>query len=520
MQFLDHLPLRLKLLLAPVCCLLLMVLSTAGALWGFSQQRRALEALHDERLPSYTFVVDFEANMRDNNSLINRLLGYEAMGYNAKELASLETALKKTEQALSQQLQQRLQRETTAAEAEQLKKLQVLLDSYLKAVAGTMEMRSAGPVIAATFLSTAQVEFDKLLADASSYGRQQLERAGKDVAGASESAREASLLIAASAALALVAGVLLSLLTARGLLRRVGLLMQATGRLAEGDLSLPVDSQGRDEVGHLMVGVERVRQRLAGALGQVQLATESVHTAASEIATGNADLSRRTESQASSLQQTAAAMEQINATVKNNSEVARQANQLAASASQVAVKGGTVVEEVIATMDEITAASGRISDIIGTIDGIAFQTNILALNAAVEAARAGEQGRGFAVVAAEVRTLAQRSAQAAREIKQLIGASGEKVELGSQRVAAASSTMKDIVQQVQRVSELIGEITSAAGEQSRGIGQVGEAITQLDQVTQQNAALVEESAAAAESLSVQAVRLAHAVSVFKLPQAG
>jgi methyl-accepting chemotaxis protein len=248
----------------------------------------------------------------------------------------------------------------------------------------------------------------------------------------------------------------------------------------------------------------------------VRNASESIATGSAQIATGNADLSQRTEEQASNLQQTAASMEQMNATVKNSADTARQASQLATSASSVAEKGGSVVGQVVATMEDITASSKKIADIIGVIDGIAFQTNILALNAAVEAARAGEQGRGFAVVASEVRSLAQRSAGAAKEIKALISASVEKVETGSKLVGDAGSTMTDIVTQVRRVADLMGELSAAAVEQTAGIGQVSTAVGQLDQVTQQNAALVEESAAAADSLKQQAAKLSEVVGVFRL----
>jgi methyl-accepting chemotaxis protein len=255
---------------------------------------------------------------------------------------------------------------------------------------------------------------------------------------------------------------------------------------------------------------------LARILGQVRHSSDSMATGSTQIATGNADLSQRTEEQAANLQQTVASMEQLASTVKNSADTARSANQLATAASATATKGGEVVAQVVSTMEGITQSSRKIGDIIGVIDGIAFQTNILALNAAVEAARAGEQGRGFAVVASEVRMLAQRSADAAKEIKSLINQSVEQVEAGSHLVQSAGTTMEYIVTQVKRVTDLIGEISMATHEQTQGIEQITSAAGQLDQVTQQNAALVEESAAAAGSLQQQAGHLAHMVSVFKL----
>jgi methyl-accepting chemotaxis protein-1 (serine sensor receptor) len=313
----------------------------------------------------------------------------------------------------------------------------------------------------------------------------------------------------------------LALLITRGLVRALGAepaqLSAAARRVAEGDLGRVPGAEAAPS-GSVLASLADMQQSLARVVSRVRDASDSIATGSAEIASGNSDLSQRTEEQASNLQQTAASMEQMNGTVKTNANTARQATQLAEAASAAAGKGGAVVGQVVATMDDISASSKKIADIIGVIDGIAFQTNILALNAAVEAARAGEQGRGFAVVAGEVRNLAQRSAEAAKEIKTLIGTSVEKVEAGARLVGDAGSTMDDIVSQVRRVADLITEISSATAEQTSGIGQVSDAVAQLDQVTQQNAALVEESAAAADSLKHQAAQLAEMVSVFKLGQ--
>jgi methyl-accepting chemotaxis protein len=290
---------------------------------------------------------------------------------------------------------------------------------------------------------------------------------------------------------------------------------RATEAIADGDLTQSLDAQGRDEVAEVLRGLVQMQTRLRTVVGEIRSGTDGISTSSREVAMGAQDLSQRTESSSSNLQQTASSLDEITATARQSTDSAAQANQLAGSAADVARRGGDVVAQVVATMGEIHTSSKRIGDIIATIDGIAFQTNILALNAAVEAARAGEQGRGFAVVAGEVRLLAQRSAEAAREIKSLINASVERVDAGTRLVSDAGRTMQEVVSSVQRVTDIMGEIASAAREQSAGIELVNRAIGELDQMTQQNAALVEESAAAAESLSDQAQRVADSVAVFR-----
>jgi len=322
---------------------------------------------------------------------------------------------------------------------------------------------------------------------------------------------------------AIIAGVLFAVLFGmtliRGIARSLNQAIEASKAVAQGDLNHPIPRGGKDEVAVLLGSLSDMQVSLAKVVTHVRQGSESVATASVQISQGNHDLSGRTEEQASALEETAASMEELSSTVKQNADNARQANQLAQSASTVAVQGGEVVGQVVETMKHINDSSKRIFDIIGVIDGIAFQTNILALNAAVEAARAGEQGRGFAVVASEVRSLAGRSAEAAKEIKGLIGASVERVEQGNVLADQAGVTMTEVVSAIKRVTDLMGEISAASAEQSQGVAQVGEAIMQMDQTTQQNAALVEESAAAADSLKTQAEQLVAAVSVFKLSAA-
>lgn len=359
----------------------------------------------------------------------------------------------------------------------------------------------------------AAVAFQDAMKAVMQHERAQLDEAALRVEAENRHARWALLAFALSA---LLAGVALSFWLARSITQPLRQAVDVAEAIARFDLSSRIDVRSHDETGRLLHSLASMQGALQNLVRSVRLSTDSISVASAEIATGNMDLSSRTEQTASSLQEAAASMMQLTGTVRQTADSAATANQLASSAAEVAQRGGSVVSQVVSTMEEISGSSRRIGDIIGTIDGIAFQTNILALNAAVEAARAGEQGRGFAVVAGEVRSLAQRSAEAAREIKTLIGASVEKVESGARLVKDAGETMTEIVSSVQRVTDIIGEISAAAQEQRDGIDQINVAVSHLDQMTQQNAALVEEAASAAESLKDQSGKLAEEVTVFKV----
>ena len=408
-------------------------------------------------------------------------------------------------------------RATNASVKAAVERVRPDVDAYLKGVAEMLAL-AAGDQAAARLAYAGFMQHFRKLETSMGALSESIEQDSEATRAAGDAVVEsARLRIQLTALAAMVATLVMAYVVSRAILRPLEDAVAFADRIAQGELGVAgAAGDERTETGRLRRALEAMRASLHAIVTEVRGSTDSIETASQEIAAGNIDLSRRTESQAGSLEETASSMEELTSTVRQNADNARQASQVAASASEVAARGGAVVAQVVDTMGAIDEASRRIGDIIGVIEGIAFQTNILALNAAVEAARAGEQGRGFAVVAGEVRTLAQRSNAAAREIKQLVEESTERVEQGNRLVGSAGATMDEVVASVRRVSDIVGEISAASHEQQLGIGQVNGAIGDIDSSTQQNAALVEQAAAAAASLETQAAKLARLVGVFSL----
>ena len=467
-----------------------------------------------DRYPKTTIANNIKAQINEvSRNMLNVLIMTDD-GQIKKEIANIEVVNVSNNEAIAN-----LNKIITDAKGKELlAAINVIRDKFLPAQNGFVKLVNEDKKDEALLkflfaIRPQQSKYFVALDDFIKYQNSQMEQAGEQ---SELVAKQTEFLILILAIVASAISLLVAFFATRSITAPLKEAVGIAQRVADGDLTSDIEVKTHDETGQMMDALKHMNDSLMKIVGDVRAGTETIASASTEIASGNLDLSHRTEQQAASLQETSASMRDLTETVKKNADNAHQANKLAASASEVAAKGGSVVSKVVETMGSINASSKKIVDIISVIDGIAFQTNILALNAAVEAARAGEQGRGFAVVASEVRNLAQRSAAAAKEIKTLIGDSVEKVEVGSKLVGQAGTTMDEVVASVKRVTDIMSEITAASQEQSSGIEQVNRSIAQMDEVTQQNAALVEEAAAAAEAMQNQAGSLAQVVSVFKL----
>ncbi|WP_092277809.1 MULTISPECIES: methyl-accepting chemotaxis protein [unclassified Duganella] len=519
MNALSQMRIGTRLAIGFAVVLLLAILATSVALVNARANAQATRAMMEqplakERLVSDWYVLIYSAIAR--TALIARSSDEKL----SDTFADVISASTKRGGELIDQIKNLL---STDEERKVMEEITDLRGKYQKAKSDVMNARKAGDSAKAeqlfkeAFTTSADAYQNKVK---SFLGMQR--KAIDDTAHAIDAANDrANTLLLLLAVLMVSIGSVAAWIISRSITVPLKSAVDIAATVANGDLTTQFTAQtNKDEIGDLMKALRGMNDSLREVVSQVQIGTNTIATASNEIASGNMDLSQRTEEQASSLEETASSMEELTSTVRQNAENAKQANQLAHAASEVAEKGGAIVDQVVNTMGSINDSSRKIFDIISVIDGIAFQTNILALNAAVEAARAGEQGRGFAVVASEVRNLAQRSAGAAKEIKELIGNSVEQVDIGQKLVQQAGSTMNDVVASVRRVTDIMGEITSASSEQSIGIDQVNIAIGQMDSVTQQNAALVEQAAAAAASMQEQASRLADVASSFKLGHDG
>ena len=517
MNALGRLSIRARLYFGTIFSLVLLVIIGAMGFIALDRTRGTLEVLFSQRVQTLTDMSDLRTALGDlRRAEKDIIINFN----NTVEVAALRESWGKTLAALRKSLAE--VRQVQAGDAAFVAAIDKSLDEIKQYEAGIVpifdqieraQIDGAGGGAYADRLKTHMEATDQLFSRLATSAREQMQEARQ---GVDSLAATMSGLIGVALVLALAVLIPLTYLSVRSITRSLAQARDLAERIAGGDLSRDTQALNHDEVGQLVTAMGRMQQSLRGLVRQVQDAAGNISTASSEIATGNHDLSQRTEQTAANLEEAASSMEMLTSTVQQSAQASRQASDFASSAAEVAARGGAVVSQVVSTMDQITTSSRKIADITGVIDSIAFQTNILALNAAVEAARAGEQGRGFAVVASEVRSLAQRSAGAAKEIKELIGSSVERVEDGSRLVSQAGQTMTEIVGSVRRVSGIIHEITASAAEQSDNIGHISQSVTQLDQMTQQNAALVEQSTAASESLREQALQLTRAVSQFKL----
>jgi methyl-accepting chemotaxis protein len=506
-----------KLLLAPGVVLLLLVVLSAGAYYGLVRQNGLLENLVQQRAARSKAAADLVAGANRAHTEAYQLLTWINASFSAPRIEALVQDIRSRHGALERQYAQlELATGASAGEHALVAQSHAAHALYVKAVNDVVEMSMADPSMATNAMSKAERAFDALAQRLEQLSRLEQRLGERAYEEAEAEFHTLSTLLPVVVALSIALSLLVTMAVRNALLKEVREIGAAAVDLAEGNLTVKHRIYGKDEIAETSRALDTSIRNLNGTLKTILASAQSIDNASREIAAGNADLSVRTEAQASSLEETASSMQELTATVSETANNAQLANQLARSATGFAVRGGSVVQRLEVTMASIRGSSRKVVEIVSVIDGIAFQTNLLALNAAVEAARAGEHGRGFAVVASEVRTLAQRSATAAREIKSLIAASVAEIEGGSRSVEEAGSSMADIVTSVQQVGDIISQISQASAEQAAGLQDVNQAIVQMDQVTQQNLALVEQAAAAASSLQEQALSLSEAVTLFKL----
>jgi len=512
---LNKLTIGPKLLLAPGMVLVLLLTLSAAAWYGMVRQNASLENIVQVRAARLKNVADVAGDAKYVHANAYQLLAWINGSFAKSRLDALLADIGARHAAVQTQLQT-LARTTEGAERKPVEASLAALAAYRKAVQETIEMAQVDQSIATNSMQKAEKEFVVLNQQLAQLATLEKTLSEDAYAAARTEFRSLGTGMALLVVLSIAASLAVTMIVRRAMLRDIGAISAVVGALAEGSLSASACNDGRDEIADTSRALDQTISNLNRTLRSVLASVRSIDTASQEIASGNLDLSARTELQAGSLQQTASAMETLTQAVKGNADNARLATGLAAEAARLAAGGGQAVDRAVATMESIRASSRKIVEIIGVIDGISFQTNLLALNAAVEAARAGEQGRGFAVVAAEVRTLAQRSASAAKEIKALIADSVAIIDNGSVAVGEAGSSMGSVVASVRQVNDIIGRISAASSEQADGIADVNRAVGQMDDMTQQNAALVEQAAAAAASLHEQTVNLARAVSIFRI----
>ncbi len=517
MRLLNRLSIRARLYFGTGFSIVLLMLVGAIGYGGLQQTRSTLKLLLEERVQTLVDVGDLRTGLGQTRLLEKEIiLNFNNVAEVGDLRKAWQEAFNRLGTALADVRGRRADDPELTATIDQVRAGLKQYGDGIVPVFEQIERAQIDGAVGAAYAGQLRPMTDKAdgqLAKLATAAREQMNTAEQEL---DARAGNMSVLLAATIAVALAVLIPLTFFSVRGIARSLGQARDLAERIARGDLSHDTGSAGTDEIGQLVQAMGRMQDALRTLVYQVQHTAENIFTASHEIASGNLDLSQRTEQTAANLQEAASSMELLSGTVQQSEAAARQASQFAGSAAEVAARGGAVVADVVSTMDQITASSRQIADITGVIDSIAFQTNILALNAAVEAARAGEQGRGFAVVASEVRSLARRSADAAREIKALIGGSVERIAEGARLVGDAGRTMQEIVGSVRRVTDIVGEISASAVEQSKGIGQMNGSVHALDQMTQQNAALVEESTAASSSLREQAGTLTRAVGQFKL----